>query len=514
MPPGTALEISAAAITVACDSSSEQVPVAEADYSYTLHVSFFGKGTNAVSTYVTTSAGSRSLYIAPYTFPPLANLTIILNVTSSSGAMSSASTSLRIPHGVVTASIAGGSRTNPESSALALDASGSRDTSYSDGGLLAYSWSCLDITNTTNRVPVSFRPVASAYYTRTSGDIPSGKTYLFTVTVSTSDGRMSSASVAVTQATTPIPVITFGSVSKHNPGEKLTLQAAIGWDANPDDSTVNSTVDFSWSVTNSDGSSLGPASFKSSPSGSLFEPSQAPLVLKPGALSSGSWLATLTARFLSTGASAVSSTTIEVNAPPYGGDVEILGEANTNTGEALTTLFVLRAPYWTDPDGGLAYWYGYYYDSGEIAADNVVQLRDYSPDSSAYVYLPPGNVTLLCKIKDLYGAYSEARNTAIVSQPASISSALTTSASLVDEAISGGDRPAALAVIASTAEVLKSVDCSLSPDCSALNRFECGEATGYSKGLGGTNACGDCLPGFLGSKVSGKFHLVDCGGFS
>ena len=319
-------------------------------------------------------------------------------------------------------------------------------------------------------------------YRRSPGEIPSGKTYLFTVTASVFDGRTSSASVAVTQATTTIPDITFGSVLKHNPGDKLTLQAAIGWGAVSDGTASNYTVDFSWSVANSDGSSLDLASFKSSPSGSLIEPSQVPLVLKPGVLNGGTCVATLTAIFRSTGASATSSTTIEVNAPPFGGDVEVLGEGNINSGEALSTLFVLRAPYWTDPDGGLTYWYGYYLGGGDVpGADEVVQLRDYSPDSSASVYLPPGNVTVLCRVRDLHGASSEGISTAIVSQPASISSAMTASTSLVDDAMAGGDRPGALAVIASTAEVLKSLDCSASPDCSALNRFDCGEATGYSK---------------------------------
>ncbi|GMH98468.1 hypothetical protein TrST_g2369 [Triparma strigata] len=481
--PGSELEIEATAVIFECGSGS--TAVAASGYSY------------AVATndgIIHTASNSRNLILPPYTFLPNDNVTIFLNVSEiSTGLTTSVLTSFKVPHGQVIAEIADGDRTNPAGATLTLDGSASRDTGYEDGGTstLQYSWACHDVTNSSDITSIPVNPSQHTYALFSppwSPQIPVGQTYLFTLTVTAPDGRQDSDHVRITQGDSIIPGLALESVQNHNAGDKFTLRATVDWEG-------AEFVTYSWSVTDpSTGSTLSSASFNAPSTGALSEPGLALLVLLPGALHPGTtYIATLTAAFSSTSKTSTSSLTFIVNGPPSGGVLTVDIPSGEAVGSALTTLYDLRALNWFDPDGGLSYWFGYLSPSSDIQ-----QLQDWSGSPSASAYLPSGNITLVTRVKDIHGAVANSTTGVFVQQPASISAAMAVSSNLFEEALVLGDEASALAIIASTAEVLKSVDCSAAPSCASLNRLACGDAAGYSKSQGGTNACGDCLDGYSG----------------
>jgi hypothetical protein len=181
---------------------------------------------------------------------------------------------------------------------------------------------------------------------------------------------------------------------------------------------------------------------------------------------------------------------ILINAPPSGGTFSV----RPNTGDALTTLFTLLAPSWSDEVEDLPLLFSFSYRVSILSP--ILQLQARKGTTTVSTVLPPGllsndfAITATAVIFDTPGA-SVNMSVDAISNPVEIDYLEylrtfidATGSSVIDTSV-------ASATINNVASTLSVVNCSsiTAGYCASLNREPC---------VNTPNTCGTCLSGYIG----------------
>lgn len=314
-----------------------------------------------------------------------------------------------------------------------------------------------------------------------------GSKVQFSVLVSSTTGsqRSSTASVVVSilssLAVTADILNSKGRVVM-NPTSKLSLSANLQVPANVSVSAVwlaYPPVDFATNALTSSSAQYALLPYSSSPK--IY------LALSPNTLQIGvSYTFSLICNSQSAWgerASALASLSVVVNEAPRPGKFHL----EPMEGYAFEDTFIFTSYGWTDTDLPISYTYG-----RVNALGTQIVIRFASQISLAMAQLPPGasgDADLLrcfVNVSDTFEAATQAIQSVVVHPPASNATSSTISA-LLDVGASSLDNvmidDVMQSVMGATA-LLNSVNCSLAPNCTALNRVSCYRTP---------HTCGPCL---------------------
>jgi cysteine-rich repeat protein len=145
------------------------------------------------------------------------------------------------------------------------------------------------------------------------------------------------------------------------------------------------------------------------------------LVIAPGAtvLQEGV-IYTFTFSCESKGNTGTASLDLEVNAAPRGGKCSACvasRSACSKTGAALVDRFVMACTNWADVDGPLEYQFGYEITSGREAGSRLWFEKSDRPEKD--LRLPSGEIILMARVLDFYGASTEIEREHVVVASAS-----------------------------------------------------------------------------------------------
>lgn len=174
--------------------------------------------------------------------------------------------------------------------------------------------------------------------------------------------------------------------------------------------------------------------------------------------------------------SSYSSVTIHTNSPPVPGEFSV----EPLTGREYSTPFLMTALYWSSEELPLLYSFGYL---SITANDSALSIRSKSEGASTRTVLPGGEesqnytLTLSLSVSDILDGLSNRYRKIKV---------LHTNDSTVFQSNVDLQSIGPLGLYVSS---LNRVNCTQTPNCSALNRNPCGKVD---------HTCGNCVEGFLG----------------
>ena len=433
--------------------------------------------------------------LSAYRLAPLHNYDITLKVRNTLSSQTTSSTvTVLVSQSPLVAQLSGGStRSVVIGGSLLLDASSSYDadvqglTGVSAG--LAYAWSCVQIkpvfSSTCALEFVTSLSSSSELVTVTAGLNAINTTSTVTVTVSDAT-RTSSASVDVSTQDSSAPVIVFTSTPQSltaiNVNARFELSGSV---------QTQSSCTSRWAVDEQlvllADSALSPVAVQIPTASTRI----VNLVLAAHSLPERASL-----RFSLSCASSSASVVVTTNGPPLPGAFSV----NPSTGEELSTRFQFSATTWTDAHLPITYQFGF--KSVTTGANLVARSRSEATFGSSA--LPAGAaassyaVSCYVEVYDSLNAFTTARTSVTVTAvqdegalQSNILSQLASSAGSVD------DTKSAISVGSS---VLNSVNCTLAPACSSLNRAECGMRD---------HTCGACLGGYVGDAGDGNSLCID-----
>jgi hypothetical protein len=448
---------------------------------------------NSSDSYSSLSLSSASkdpskFVLTSYQLSSLASYLVQLTVVDTSSLKSSTvTTTVLVPASSLVVVIAGGSEQCVRlGTGFAVNASGSYDSGVADGGKksVAYSWQCNRLSPSYSHTCALSLAASSTSASVLTGTVPisaGNSSSLLVLTVS-DGGRTATGEVkmVVLSAVAPVVSIVTTQVTNVLASSQLILQASItttvscesAWTV--DDASIDLTAVSVVSPTKQ----LNPASTGSESIFAVY------LSLLPNSLPVGSTLGfTLACTNADTGLKSYAAVTVVTNSPPTPGSCEI----TPNSGTALATSFVFVASSWVDSDLPVRYEFGFFSPSSNAIL--IVQSR--SQASSGKSLLPAGassaknNITGLFIIFDGLGASITDYVTVTVTAPsAGLNASFLSSVAVTLIASAAGNVDGLKQAISVVSTSLNSVNCSLSPNCSALNRFEC---------AGTAHTCGSCL---------------------
>ena len=397
---------------------------------------------------------------------------------------------------------------------ISLDGRGSYDPDSSTTEL-SYEWKCIDIETPLGETNYSLSPdMCSVGFSndsashfgssvviavRTFARVGTVVKVILTVTENsrTSTPRQSSITVLIKIIESSVPSIfleALTSVKKINSNDKLSFAGNI---RNPE---AGFKCESFWNITNvSDGSSieLSLYAFRGAQS-TIISPnsiSTAYLVLKPNSLQSGAYY-TLT---LSCSALSHSSIVFSTNEAPRGGQLI----SDPIEGVEAVTIFSLIVAKMQDDDMPLTYQFGYYV----ATTSTEYTLTSKTETTSCETILPSGdalnNFELMVFVNgyDSYGATTRLFSTVVIQTHGetdsilkSLSSSPIFNSNVSLSSLEEADIEANLGFVNVVSSVIGKLNCSLAPNCSALNRKACGTNLALSY-----PTCGACKPGFFAS---------------
>lgn len=420
---------------------------------------------------------------------------VCVSAFTASSQSSTACVSVFVERGSVVANLQGGSsRTIFSNETTLFDASSSYDEDIQsatglDAGLM-FNWSC-------SAIAPAFSPTCEEYlslgWTFSESlevtPLPGGSSEnQFLVQVLVSDSTFQRSSVASTVVSviydgSAVSAVISSQYSKVNPNDVLQLAASIVFPA-------NGTCDILWSVDDPFLSlslySLTPvtAAVSSTPlSTAVLYLALAPSSLTPGVSLTFSFSAVMR----DTQQVSTASIKIAINAPPISGRFSVSPAA----GVELSTVFVFSTRFWLDVDLPLTYQFGSISPAG-LRLVALSQSQRTFGSSLLTAGSGVGNVSLPCFVDvfDSLSANSSALSSVVIRQEANrnISSLLTLSDVYLNSSSANVDSlKSSLAIVSF---VLNSVNCSLAPNCTELNRLAC---------VATAQTCGACATGFVGT---------------
>lgn len=432
----------------------------------------------------------RVFSLTPYSL--VAGYVYIIKVSmfsTTSATFSTSSSVVQIMIAGVVAVIQGGqSRRIAASEPLFLDGSNSFDKdSAAPSVSLVYRWSCIV------QYPLFGSPcgnftvsTSSILYIPSSAFSPG----VYNITLLVRNPVLGTTSTAACQvfvisSAFPLPQVSISSIAaRRNPNLPVIITGTIH------SNSIYGLVNATWI------SSIGSrrlSSIATTPTSTFISMAHADLQLglDINSLTVGvSYLFTLQASYLSrASAQSSSSIVLTINSPPRNGQLTM----SPNSGFALTTMFSFTTSSWTDDptDYPLQYVLGFFTsDPSEFIAVKSLNMISY-----AEAYVSPGlssNNYAVFSVAQAVDSFSAEANisTSITVQPIIDSSViLSTMASALSAAYAAYDPAAVIGTISAAAGTLHPVDCTVSIDCTFLNRFLCSATA---------NTCGSCLYGYVG----------------
>jgi len=433
-----------------------------------------------------TSSDPRYFILPAYSLSAGFTYSILFTATSMS-ASASESVSVIVERGLVHAIISGGSvRQSPVDKDLTIDASSSydEDSSTSD---LSYLWSCTISTSSSSLYGSSCSSAISSSLSQSSIIIGSSSlstllTYKFEVSVSTVDGRSSSASVFVQPSSSGGATVEISStLDAINVDSKLSLSGSLSsssslfayWSVYYSGSLVNITSTTSASSYFSLSSSLSNATFSIIYGTYSFTPGK-------------SYTFRLTAYpVASKSLKTYSETTITINSVPTGGVIDV----SPDSGYALTTLFRMSCSLWSSSNIPLSYIFSYQVSSIDLVLQSLSKLTSVTSTLSAGLSSLQYSVTIYNYAYDTLGSSSVISSSATVEPiEVNITEYLSTS---ISDSLDSGNVDELLQVMNTISSTMNIVNCTLASDtyCAKLNRYSCETVP---------NTCGNCYSGYSG----------------
>ena len=487
------------------------------------------KGVQFLQSIKSTSKDARIFRLDPNTLDAASSYTIQVLVTANAlnikkKPFSTATVTVNVGEQGVIAIISGGLQQSRSINAIAtIDASPSYDQDYnmlSSNGVgdgrndgLTYAWKCSKVGVDCSSLSSSFA-AAVATATKTL-HIPSGGldvgVYDITVVVSNSRGRISSATTRVSFIHDVIPLVTFddgtiGRRKKHNPNERLIINATLSLPASATTATTtDSSIKVIWSSASSqlDTTSLKAISLRPLESEEVSRVRDSgelshQLSLAPNSLTPGSRYSFLLSSSSSSSSSGIelAQIDIEMNQAPQGGSFT----STPTLGSAFTTPFLLRALAWNDDPADYPITYSMTSYASPSSGETLLKKRDTL--SFATVYLSAGLesmgniVTCKVMVSDIYNCHATATTTAQVAltmTPTQISAFLPRELLLATELTNPELKSQLISAAALAISVGTCFDAQSNPlteaHCAALGREPCSTVSGK---------CGECLEGYLG----------------
>ena len=445
---------------------------------------------------VSASKDPSRLRINAYTLTVGGVYDISLTVTIA-GNLQSASTSVQVvvEEGSIVALVAGGSsRTMRVEESLSLDASSSYDedqlgvTGIAAG--LQFTWSCVQVA------PI-FRSECDSVFDSAATKGSSSDVFEITALSSAADSeveislslldsslaRAAEATVTVSVLPALAPVVSvvsnLGASAVMNSGKRLQLTGTVSF---PEGYEGTAT----WSLAGGVGVDLPSAAESalevSFPASDTSRLNTIYLALAANSLPAGFKLTFyLTAVMPTVGASVAATVGVRVNSPPLPGRFFV----TPDSGMELSDGFKFVASAWSDQDLPIQYQFSYISTAGTI-----VVLSSRSESAFGESQLPAGAqsedfaVGCVAEIFDSYLAASTSFYSVVVNKGEERNSSETLS--YVENILEGGSASAdgMKQSNALGAYLLNAVNCSLAPDCSALNRAACYRTA---------HTCGDCV---------------------
>eukprot|EP01038_Epipyxis_sp_PR26KG_P005469 gene5469-7572_t len=441
---------------------------------------------------VSTSKDPTKFRLPSYSFPSLGNFLITLTVQITATQKSSSTSVLVVVQpGKIYASLSVGRTVSvrKENTLTISGASSYDDDQYGVSAFdakLVFQWSSQQIYPSLNSSCSSFLTESYDSYgtlsvfAKLSGVVNSQCLIALTVT-DANNTRSSQTSTTVTILSSLTPTISLtsnvASDSLFVASNILRLTATVKF---PSSYTGN----YNWSVSDSSfdlsGSSL--VSTSSSIIVGFATVSNLYLALAANTLSAGSSL-TFSLTIKST-VSSSASITITVNSPPRQGTFSVV----PSTGYSYSDYFAFYSSFWQSDSLPLSYQYGFL----SISSGVTVVLQTRSELTYASFQLPSGaqskgySLTATAQIFDSYLANLTSFDNIVVKVNSSVtftslstSSALNSSSAVIKQAV------------ALSGTSYNTVNCSIAPNCSNLNRQECSSTA---------HTCGSCLSStFIGS---------------
>ena len=491
MKRSQSLSVSSVGSIKQCGSSTSYIPL---QYSWSIY-----KGKLADVSLVSSSKDPSRLLLPAYALQMNTLYRMEVTVTALS---QSATTSLQVyvGSGDLTASLTGGvsGRNMRPSEILTLDGSKSFDEDveglFGQNAGLTFTWTCVQLqpTLSSDCAAVFDQTLFSASASKEIVQLQSLSSAAdalaqVTLTVTDSTGsRSSSVSVQVQILPALAPTLTLlsniASSSKMNSGKSLQLTAMVNIPA-----TVQGSLSWSADAVSSDELTAKALTSLSQ----SFSASASPqtitmyLVLPGNVLSGGSTYSfTLACNLLAPGVSASSAIAVSVNAPPSPGSFSV----SPREQEELQDPFLFLCSNWQDTDLPLSYAFSYYSSSSK----SQIGMRSKSELTYASISLPAGpaasnySVQAVADIFDSLAASSTSSDwVQIYPKPEMSATELTAFlGSSMDMLSSATDVDVIKQQSAVGSYLLNKVNCTLAPDCAALNRGECYRTA---------QTCGSCL---------------------
>ena len=451
----------------------------------------FYRGSSYLPGVVNAANDPRYFNVDAYTLDTQQTYRAVITVTSSLGSFASEEVIVFVQRSGVTAVISGGrQRIVDIAEGLFIDATSSFDQDYPDHKLDFY-WSCFTtapVYGGNCNLPLHGNATLS-FLSNTLGAC----TYNFTLTVTAVDGSIGLDSTLITVTTREVPLVRISSHSSNYfvSRTRITLNAII---------SMKNSAFVTWSCEdcNFNLSTLAGSTTSRYLSAGV---AQVSLALRKDTLVAGaSYTFVLSSSYGTMGMQAFGSSkvSIEIITAPSCGQFVVRPEE----GSAMATVFTLNTFGWVDEvsDYPLLYYMTYYVS--DPLHPFVIKSKNELPYASTYLGQGLSSVTykvtVSAQAENIHGAVSTLSSSITVYPCKDLSSlrdkmrdALAVAANSYD---SDGTYQTANAVISR----LTAANCSLAPDCLALNRHVCSSVA---------HTCGYCVDGYIG--ISG-FSNVRC----
>jgi hypothetical protein len=459
------LQLSSLAYVASCDGSR---PTLNLLYSWS--VNLLSNGTASALTWGSSSKDPSRFVLPPYQLKPQSTYRVQLTVTYMTSLKSSTSsmTVVVISSDLIIVIAGGCDQSVRLKSSFTIDASGS----YDSGQLTAvtgvsYSWQCIQTSPTYSySCPLSLSTAGSNVL---AGSVPltaASTTSVLSLTMFDA-ARSASAQVSlvVLPSSSPIVTIVAAPAGRLTVNSRVVLQGSV--------STAN-TCESLWTVDDANVnltavSVVPPRRILTGTGAMTLSPVYISLV--PNSLPAGASLK-FTLQCTGAGVGSYASVMVVTNSPPTPGFCQI----SPASGQALSTVFTFTASAWVDVDLPLSYEFGFM----SPATNAILLVQTKSQSAVGQSLLPAGsspdgsNSSLSGEFRIFDSLGSESVVSAVVSVVArklnaSLVSAL--ASTLLQQ--SSGSVDGLKQVISVVASSVNAVNCSMAPNCTALNRFSC-----------------------------------------
>ena len=406
---------------------------------------------------------------------------------------SSASIQVYVGQSNLVAAVKGGSsRGMLPNEELELDGSSSYDENLSpyEYPTFLYSWECMTVAPTISfscGLTLTTSSLGEKVKLSAPADIAEESMYRIRLTIS--DKTRSSytdVTVKILDAGQPKVTIVTSFTQRFNPTERLNVQGVVV-------AVETQPATCAWSAQSGSGNDIDMSTLALTPLSKTIPAAQSGNVML--ALSAGSLPERFTAVFTLQCKKAVATLIIETNGPPTSGNFRI----NPSEGVEFESIFVLSGTQWFDEDLPLAYSFSF--------GDSRQTIKPVGESSYIESTLPVGEqnngfkLSCFLVVFDSLSASVEVSGVAVVNKLVLPASELNTKlSSAFDDSMSSTDPNVLISFLSVASSMLNFVDCSSSPKCNTLNRYDCKNTA---------NTCGSCLSNYVGISGDSNTPCMD-----